>query len=979
VNATVSTAATRRRRLRTVPIVVLVAWLLTSMFAPSMANAAPADDANAGVNRFGACLAAQHSGQVLLLIDESRSLQQTDPQAARVTAAKYLTEQLADFATSTDANLDIAVSGFSDSYHNYLGWTKLQGSSVGTVNSAIDQLGNANNGQDTDYWLALDGARQTLAQKRPADANVQGCQMIAWFTDGELDFTPRSGVTKPYAPGQSLDTEADRTAMIASAQQSICRSGGLADQLRSSGIVTIAIGLSANEGQQPNFDLLKSIATGEPTSTGPCGDIREPVPGDFYPASNIDDLLFAFDNLSTPGQPPLTQETGACVVRVCEQAKHRFVLDSAVGRVSILAAADRSGLVPVLIAPNGSEIRMQPSSPNSVTQGGVKIDYRFPSDKSVSIQMSNSSAQLWTGVWALVFLADSDEAARTRSSIHITGDLRPVWTGEDTTTLHSGDTDIPMSFAIQNTAGNPVDAAGLPGTAALTTTLVTASGKEIPIAANVGKDKITAPQRLNLDGVDPGRATLRMTLAVTTASARDSTGRTVPGTELSPSTVDLPVVISPPVGYPTIAGRVDFGTITGAGSGTAALSITGPGCVWLNASQPPKFLATPDDAGTLTVGANASAQDACVKVDEGQTGNLDLTLTAPNAVNGTANGTVIVMVAPKDGSGEPLPVEVPFTVALQKPLNTTNFIVTLVIALILGPLIPLLLLYLAKWFTARIPGHALRAEQFRIRLNGTTVVRENGAPFAVGDTDFVRLVPGLDGPARRIDLGGVVLRTRIGKSPFGAGFVTASAPGMAGAAGKAAQWWGKTPDARLPLAVHNSWFILHDPRGPEQSATLVMLVGGDADRSRIDQLVREVNESVPTVLPRLRAKALERLGDDAPPPSSGPDVNPFGGGGAPPGGGPTQGNPFGASGGAQPPGQGYAPPTQAGPGYAPPTQAAPRPPGQAYPGQGHPGQGHPAPNNPFGPGSAGPPQQGPSGPFGPGPSGTGRPGNPFQP
>lgn len=73
--------------------------------------------------------------------------------------------------------------------------------------------------------------------------------------------------------------------------------------------------------------------------------------------SNIDDLLFAFDKLSTPGQPPITSEAGACVKTVCEKGKHKFVLDTSVGSVSILASADREGLVPVLVAPNGSETR----------------------------------------------------------------------------------------------------------------------------------------------------------------------------------------------------------------------------------------------------------------------------------------------------------------------------------------------------------------------------------------------------------------------------------------------------------------------------------------------------------------------------------------------------------------------------------------------------------------------------------------------
>jgi archaellum component FlaG (FlaF/FlaG flagellin family) len=293
------------------------------------------------------------------------------------------------------------------------------------VSSTIEGFRDHNTGQDTDYWLALDGARRTLAEKAPASPDVRPCQMIAWFTDGKLDYSTRSDVDKPYAPGRSLDTDADRAAMTRTAQESICRAGGVADQLRSSGIVTIAIGLNGGQSQDDDFDLLKAISTGQSTSIGSCGAVNRPVPGDFYLAQNIDDLLFAFDNLSTPGQPPLSSEAGACVVQVCDSGKHRFVLDSSVGSVSVLAAADHPGLVPVLVAPNGRQIRMQPGSPGNTDVGGVAVNYSFPSDKAVSVRMTNSDAQLWTGAWALVFIAPDNAAARTRSSIHITGDLKP--------------------------------------------------------------------------------------------------------------------------------------------------------------------------------------------------------------------------------------------------------------------------------------------------------------------------------------------------------------------------------------------------------------------------------------------------------------------------------------------------------------------------------------------------------------------------
>lgn len=954
-------SAARRGLNRPLAFLAVVAAAVGPFLMSAPASAAPANDA--GVDRFGSCMAASHSGQVLMLIDESRSLNETDPAAARVAAAKYLTEQLKSFAADTGSTIDIAVSGFSDTYQPRLGWTSIDDSSLDSVNSTLDGFADHTSGQDTDYWIALEGARTTLAEKVPSDPAARGCQMIAWFTDGELDYSTRPDASKPYAPGQSLDSDADRAEMVRLAQTSICRDGGLADQIRSSGIVTVAIGLAAGGTKPTDLDLLKGIATGQQTSAGECGAIRAPSPGDFYLAENIDDLLFAFDRLSTPGRPPLTNEAGACVVRVCDSAKHRFVLDSSVGSVNILAAADKTGLVPVLVAPDGNEIRIDPGQSGKTEVGGVAVDYKFPSDKAVSLRLTNSDAPLWTGAWALVFLAPDSATARTRSSIHITGDLQPRWTGADDVTLHAGDTAVEMKFAVVNSAGESIDAATLPGTATFDAELVTRNGKRIPIARGVSKAQVGTTRNVDLAGVSPGEATLRMTLSVTTASARDSDGTAVPGTVLAPARVDLPVTVAPPVGYPKVAPRADFGTVEGSGTGMSALAITGPGCVWLD-QKPATFLASPDGAGDLRISSDATSQANCVKVDEGVTGELGLRLDVPEAVNGAANGVLTVMVAPADGSAPALAVDVPFAASLQKPLNTTNFVVALIVALILGPLIPLLLLYLVKWLTARIPGRGLRVEHIPVHCNGSTVLR-NGKPFSVTDNDFVSLVPGLDGPTRRLDLGGLQLRTRIGRSPFGAGRVVATASGMAGAAGRSGETTGKTPDALLPLAVHNSWLTLHDPYGPETSATIVMLVGADADRTVIDRLAREVADNAPKVLAQLRSKALANLPAEQRPDAPAGPPNPFGSGGQ----GPAQpvGNPFAPSTGAPsvnpyPSGSPYPPATPTGaPGSNPfgPASSPPSAPPQRDPFRGPPGTpppsgpppgGHPPPRdggNPF--------------------------------
>ncbi|GAB07335.1 hypothetical protein M2359_000526 [Gordonia amarae] len=935
-------------------VAAIVVAFLTTLTGVPLAHAAPEQT---GVDRFGSCMAGAKTGRVLLLVDESRSLTGTDPDAARVTAAKFLTEQLSTYAADTGAKLDVAIAGFSDTYSERKGWTRLSKDSLGSLTSTLDGFADRAGGTDTDYWLALDGARKTM---RSGDA--PSCRMIAWFTDGELDFTIRSNADKPYAPGVPLDSEQNRKKMVEAAKTSLCRPGGLVDQVRSSDIITVAIGLAGKDVKAADFDLLKSIATGEQTSTGPCGDVRSPVPGDFYLADDIDDLLFEFDKLSTPGQPPLTSETGACAVKVCDEGKHRFVLDSSVGSVNILASADRAGLTPVLVSPDGTETRMAGDKAGTAEVGGVRIGYSFPSGKAVSIRMTNPQAGQWRGAWALVFLApDSEAAAKTRSQIHIRGDLSATWLGEKNTALHSGDT-VDMKFGLRNGAGKQIDPTDIPGTASLTTELVPASGRAITIGRDIPKARIARSRPLDLGSVAPGRATLRMTLSVTTASARDHEGVLVQGTALSPSTVELPVTVDPPVGYPKVDGKLDFGTFEGEGTATATLKVTGPGCVWLDKST---IVAAPDGADGLAISSDASAKEKCVKVAEGAERELTVRLAVPTAVNGDVNGTLRVLLGPDQAGEQPIATEVPFTAALQKPLNTTSFAIALIVALILGPLIPLLVLYLAKWLTSRIPGRALRAEQIQVRVDGSTVTR-GGAPLAVRDDEFVRLVPGLASSTRKLDLGGIALHTRIGRSPFGTGYVVATAPGMAGAAGRSGDRVGATPDARLPLAVHNSWFVLHDPRGPENAATVVLLVGGDAGRSVIDRLVTEVGEHLPRVLPGLRADALRNIPENERPVTQPGPGNPFGGGGT---GGGAPANPFGPppSGGAG----GFGPPPQQGPAQQGPPQGPPQ--------QGPPAGGNPFGGNPYGP-PAGPPSGGPGYQGGPGQQGgPGTPGrqNPF--
>lgn len=925
-------------RVAAVVVALLIAMGSALLAAPNVFGATRDESA---VARFGACMSAQRSGQLLVMIDESGSLQDSDPAGNRVAAAKYLVEQLSQFSADSGIALDVAIAGFSDTYHTELGWTALNNTSLPTVQTSLDSFATRNTGQDTDYWLALDGARQTFADA-PAPAEGKRCQALAWFTDGKIDYTQRDAV-KPYAPEANLNSPEGVQATRAAAQESICRDQGLADQLRSSGIVMFGIGLAPTPEQSADFDLFKSIVTGEATgAAASCGALTDPIPGDFYLAQNIDDLLFAFDEFSTPGAPPSQQNSGSCAGVVCEEAKHRFVLDRSVRTVTVLAAADRPGLVPYVVAPDGTQVALD-NGPATRDVSGVTIDFRPQSDKSVSFRMSGATSPVWQGVWALVFVDPAGtNTAQTRSSIHITGDLVPAWPEAASTALHSGTPDVPITFTVQDSQGEAFDPAGLLGQASLTAVLVDVTGAEHPVA-DLPKEQIAAPQVLNLTDVPPGAATLQLGLNITTADAVQSDGTVVPGTVLEPQRVDLPLTIDPPIGYPAVGEMIDFGELEGSGTLAGQLSITGAGCVWLPDDAATTVAAAPDGIGDIALSSSSTTADNCVKAEDGQQTSLPVTLTIPEAGNGVVNGTTTVMVGPADGSAEPVAVQVAFTASLLKPLNVTNFWLALIVALILGPGIPLLLLYLSKFAISRIPARGLRAQQIPIQVNGATVLRNNGT-FSFVDGDLVTLVSGLDRPTRRLELDGITLRTHTGLSPFGSGFVVATAPGRAGAGGVSGAMHGKTPDAKLPLAVHNTWFVVHDPAGPADQATVVVLASADAGRAMLDRLAGEINSSLARVLSTLRLRAQPAGAGPgagpppAPNPFAPPSDNPFAGGG-PPGGG----NPFDQRAGA-----GYGPPSgpPGGNPFNPSNPYAPGPPGgrpnTPYPG----GDGGDA-NNPF--------------------------------
>ena len=867
-----------RRVLRKLAAASAIALYLGLGAGTGAASAEPAPTGSSALESFGGCIAGGGTADVLLLVDESSSLISSDAKFARVTAATYFVEQLAGFADNGGLKVNVQLSVFGDSYETLMPWTALDAASVASVRSSIALLAQRVDGFDTDYWTALNGARTDLAAQASARPDAASCQAAVWFTDGKLDYFPRAtnaertayGTQKAFAPDLQLTSQSAADQVKAAATTDLCRDGGLADQVRSSGIHLFGILLEGSTSKPGDFDFIDSVVTGRSAASGQaCGSLIDPVPGATYPASDIDSLLFAFDALATPGSTPITQDNGICQVVVCADQAHRFVLDSSTPDFQVLATSDVENLQASLQLPDGQLVALTNEGigkTTTVTPGGTSLSYTWQSAKTVSVSVLQDAADdvAWTGLWQLAFTdpAGTSGDKRSHTNVHISGSLKPSWIGGDSLVLHVGDTITDTHFGLVDRDGTEVDPGAVLGSITYSAVLQDHSGAETTLLDTTDKAVVAQPASIDLTNAAIGSGLLTLRLGITTASATTASGEAVPGTQLEPATVALPITILAPVNYPALAPTVDFGQATGAVDLTGTLTVTGDGCVWLPTDSA-VIIASPENLGTIDVRAPA-ATTASTCFRAGSADGVTLTLTTENAGNGTINGSLPVMISPADAStGEPITVMVDFTASLQKPLNTLNFWLTLLTALILGPVIPLLLLYAAKRIVSKIPARSLAGTLIDVTVTGSGVLR-GGTGFVLGPADLRNTVAIGDRGSRSIRVNDILLRATVGRSPVGPGFVTVLAGDRVSASSDPARPTDRTGlRAVLPLAVHNHWVVLHSPGSPVTTASVLVLIAGDASPAQLATIEGDVNLRLPGLLTKLAAASANKT-DAAP-------------------------------------------------------------------------------------------------------------------
>ena len=626
---------------------------------------------------------------------------------------------------------------------------------------------------------------------------------------------------RPLDPDVEI-TDADGVARaVAQATEKVCGSpqdpaSGIADGLRVAGVTTIGIGLTAGGPPDTTFDLMRSIATGAADGRT-CGTRLDPVPGSFETASNIDELLFAFDRIDPNGSVEESVK-GICQVAdpaQCIEERHRFVLDTSVDKVHILGRADVPGIEALLIPPpqdpGHSRVRVWIARPRPLDVPGVSATYAWETDRTVSIDLAAAGSGAWSGEWSVLFVDPTGRTAgqRSHTNIHIEGDLLPALHDAGSVALRSGGVTSGLDIGLARTDGSRVDPASVPGTGRTHRDPRDPDGRRVPILQNASKTAIGGPSSVDLSDVAPGPATLDLTLDVTTARA-DGT----PGTRLAPREVQLPLTVAAAPDYPTVTGPVDFGVGENTTTLTGSLAVRGPGCVWLDA--PRRAADRPRACGHDH--RHGGHRDLGADVPDRRRGRRRATPADADHPDGRQRHRRRQHPGPDGARRRPRPR--PDGADASSPLTCASRWTSTGSSSRSWPRCsprpcPCWCSTCSSgWVPVSRRARAARGGRARPDRRRAGQARRPAVRPSHGELRDLVPLTGRGAREVRVD-GGVMLRARTGSSPFGAPFARrAGRRNRRRVVRRDGPRPTAPPDARLPLGVHNHWVLVHGPAGP---------------------------------------------------------------------------------------------------------------------------------------------------------------------
>ncbi len=248
------------------------------------APASPAAAAESACDQFDTRI------RVVILLDTSGSLRQTDPDNRRVAGALGAIDIIRRIAADNpETEFEVTVDTFDTIYHRGSGWVSVSSArSTERLDEAVAAAAVAE-GSDTDYREVFTGVVERFRESSAADSV---CGFLFWFTDGDHD-TDNVSRTLSATERQEIDD--------------LCRAGGPVDELRQLGVDVTAIELRVDRAPSPTLSRLVGQSEG-------CLGLRGESIGEVIDVGSARDL----ERKIQDAIPPVVDEDFPDVEPTCE-------------------------------------------------------------------------------------------------------------------------------------------------------------------------------------------------------------------------------------------------------------------------------------------------------------------------------------------------------------------------------------------------------------------------------------------------------------------------------------------------------------------------------------------------------------------------------------------------------------------------------------------------------------------------------------
>ncbi len=723
-------------------LAAIAASLFFGIALSPVATAAPAQltpSGAEGLAQIATCLRSNPNLVALLVVDESGSLQETDPDNRRADILADFVLSLASLAGQETPqgtrNVEFAANAFSIGSQALVPWTSLTPDNAQKISSQLRQeIPALNQGQGTDYESAIKGARGSIAEGvSRASAAIPPCKIVVWFTDGILDVGDEaqnadsaSRLCAPDGPVNSLRKEQINLISVL-----------LFDRERLRGADTATKDLF-NSG----ISLLQSTAEGSGSAGGfeaECG--RVPIPDDYAKGAFFEGSL---DALAGQFGQAIAQGSGG--TPVSELAGSPVAFDIEPGFTSFWVTA----LAPdgfSLASPAGDSLTGEPGSSGG-TVAGAQAEVTWSGDTfTAKIPVSDSGF----GQWTLTRPGMSDQVG-----VYLFSDYRLTVTPVD---LIAGE-EATVTGQVTTAAGAPADLTGF-SQAVLSVTQVIDGQKVDPVPfaldlVNGGFSGTFTPETTSTE------VRFDLTLELTTRSRF----------RLAPLTTTFVQQVKLPGAYPQLSpGALDLGSIQDrSDSSSGVLQIAG------SADGPTQVCVQSvnmdSDLPQAQVSVTATPASGCIEIAQSGSATIDLTALLGSAVADGGEVSGLLELAVTNAPTPDLPetrervVQVPFAVQVLPigPVLWVPFALTAI-----GVILPLLVLWFVNWRAARLRLDGLMMARIPVDVPleaGGMPRRLDGRPGPLLTYEDLSFAPA-PARARSWQPGSETLRARTPWNPFG--------------------------------------------------------------------------------------------------------------------------------------------------------------------------------------------------------------------